>query len=214
MTATRIDDAQRQLDRFSERIGDRRPRSIAKLEELVGKEAADAFLAARGHKRPSVGDLAELERLRPLPAACYPATIEEHNTVGSSALVPCEGNAYSVPPGLIGVEVSVRHRLGTAGIEIMSAAGVLLASHYRENPGGGYVLRDPAHKAALEHLVLAAFTTDAPCRRKANRPPGDGARAEAAKLLAGFEDNEVVVSLAAYQSIVDDMARRDTVVLP
>lgn len=76
------------------------------------------------------------------------------------------------------------------------------------------MLRDPAHKAALEHLVLAAFTTDAPCRRKANRPPGDGARAEAAKLLAGFEDNEVVVSLAAYQSIVDDMARRDTVVLP
>ena len=45
-------------------------------------------------------------------------------------------------------------------------------------------------------------------------PPRRGARAEAAKLLAGFEDNEVVVSLAAYQSIVDDMARRDTVVLP
>jgi transposase len=210
MTATNIEEAQRHLDRFSERIGDRRPRSLAKLEELVGKEAAVTFLAARGRKRPSVGDLAELERLRPLPAACYPATIEEHNTVGPSALVPFEGNAYSVPPGLIGVEVSVRHRLGTAGIEIVSAAGILLASHYRETPGGGYVLRDPAHKTALEHVVLAAFTTDAPCRRKANRPPGDGARAEAAKLLSGFEDDEVVVSLAAYQSIVDDMATRDT----
>ena len=32
---------------------------------------------------------------------------------------------------------------------------------------------------------------------------------EAAKLLSGFEDDEVVVSLAAYQSIVDDMATRD-----
>jgi hypothetical protein len=206
MTATNLEDTQRQFDRFCERIADKRPRSVAKLEELVGKDAAVTFLAERGRRRPSVGDLAELERLRPLPAACYPATIEEHNTVGQSALVPFEGNAYSVPPGLIGAQVTVRHRLGTAGIEIVSAAGVLLASHYRQTPGGGYVLRDPAHKAALEHLVLAAFTTDAPCRRKANRPPGEQARAEAAKLLVGFEDDEVVVSLAAYQSIVDDMS--------
>jgi transposase len=208
MTATTIDDAQRQLDRFCERIGDRRPRSIAKLEELVGHEAAVPFLATRGRKRPSVGDLSQLERLGPLPAACYPATIEAHNTVGPSALVPFEGNAYSVPPGLIGVEVSARHRLGTAGVEIVSAAGVLLASHRRETPGGGYVVRDPAHKAALEHVVLAAFTTDAPCKRKANRAPGERARHEAAKLVAGFEDDEVVVSLAAYQSIVDDMTTR------
>jgi transposase len=208
MTATRIDDAQRQLDRFCERTGDGRPRSIAKLEELVGHEPAVAFLAERERKRPRVGDLAELERLRPLPTACYPASIEEHNRVGASALVPFEGNAYSVPPGLIGVEVTVRHRLGTAGIEIISAAGTLLASHDRKTPGGGYVVRDPAHKAALEHVVLAAFTTDPPCRRKANRPPGEGARAEAAKLLSGFEDDEVVVSLAAYQSIVEDMATR------
>ena len=209
MTATNIDDAQRQFDRFCERTGDCRPRSIAKLEELVGQEPAVTFLAERGRRRPRVEDLAGLERLAPLPAACYPATIEEHNSVGPSALVPFEGNAYSVPPGLIGAEVTVRHRLGAPGIEIVSAAGVLLASHYRETPGGGYVVRDPAHKAALEHLVLSAFTTDPPCRRKANRPPGEEARAEAAKLLAGFEDDEVVVSLAAYQSIVDDMATRE-----
>jgi transposase len=209
MTATTMAQAQEQLDRFSERIGDRRPRSIAKLEELVGKDAAGALAAKRGRRRPTVADLAELEGLGPLPASCYPATIEDHNTVGPSALVPFEGNAYSVPPGLIGVEVTVRHRLGTVGIEIVSKAGILLASHYRETPGGGYVVRDPVHKAALEHEVLAAFSTDAPCRRKANRPPGTSARAEAAKLLAGFEDDEVVVSLAAYQSLVDDMARRD-----
>jgi transposase len=210
MTATNIDDAQHQLDGFCERVGDKRPRSVAKLEELVGQEAAVRFLAERGRRRPSVGDLAELERLRPLPVACYPATIEEHNTVGPSALVPFEGNAYSVPPGLLGAQVIVRHRLGSAGIEIVSEAGALLASHERRTPGGGYVVRDPAHRAALEHIVLAEFTTDPPCRRKANRPPGEGARAEAAKLLAGFEDDEVVVSLAAYQSIVDDMSVHGT----
>jgi hypothetical protein len=206
MTARDIGEAQRQFDGFCERIGDHRPRSMARLEKMIGQEAAVAFLAARGAKRPRVRDLAELERLAPLPAACYPATIENHNTVGPSALVPFEGNTYSVPPGLVGAKVTVRHRLGTAGIEILSAGGVLLASHDRKTPGGGYVVRDPAHKLALEHVVLAAFSTDPPCRRKANRPPGEAARAEAAKLLSGLEDEEVVVSLAAYQSIVDDMA--------
>ena len=166
-------DAQSQLDRFCERIADRRPRPIAKLEELVGEEQAVQFLAARGRTRPTVGDLAELERLRPFPAACYPASLEATNTVGLRPSSPFEGNAYSVPHGLIGAEVTVRHRLGTAGIEIVSAAGILLASHQRETPGGGYVVRDPAHKTAFEHVVLAAFTTDPPCRRKANRPPGN-----------------------------------------
>ncbi|MGH9047696.1 MAG: IS21 family transposase [Acidimicrobiales bacterium] len=209
MTATTMEDAQAQLDRFCQRISDKRPRSIAKLEELVGQEAVVGFLAARGRRRPRVGDLADLERLRPLPAACYPATIERQASVGPSALVAFEGNAYSVLPGLLGAEVTVRHRLGTPGIEIVSASGTLLASHYREKPGGGYVVRDPAHKTALEHEVLAAFTMDPPCRRKANRPPGERARTEAAKLLGGFEDDEVVVSLAAYQSLVDDMATRE-----
>jgi len=209
MTALTMADAQVGFDRFCERTADKRPRSLSKLEALVGKDSAARLLAARGRRRPSVGDLAELERLRPLPAAPYPATVVEHNKVGPSALVPFEGNAYSVPPGLLGAEVIVRHRLGSAGIEIVSSAGVLLASHYRENPGGGYVVRDPAHKSALEHEVLAAFTTDPPCRRKANRPPGEASRTEAAKLLRCFEDDEVVVSLAAYQSLVEDMAERE-----
>jgi transposase len=207
MTAETMAQAQAQLDRFSERIGDRRPRPIAKLEELLGKEAAGAFLAQRGRRRPTVGDLSELEGLRPLPATCYPAMIEDHNKVGPSCLVPFEGNAYSVPPGLIGADVTVRHRLGTEGIEIISGAGILLASHYRETPGGGYVVRDPAHRSALEAEILAAFTADPPCRRKLNRPPGEAARAEAAKLLQRAEDKDVVVSLAAYQALVDDMAR-------
>jgi len=208
MSAQTMAEAQAGFDRFCERTADKRPRSLSKLEELVGKDGAASFLAARGRRRPSVGDLAELERLRPLPAAPYPATVVEHNKVGPSALVSFEGNAYSVPPGLIGAEVVVRHRLGSAGIEIVSSAGVLLVSHYRETPGGGYIVRDPAHRSALEHEVLAALSTDPPCRRKGNRPPGEASRAEAAKLLRCFEDDEVVVSLAAYQSLVEDMVER------
>jgi transposase len=205
MTAETMAQAQQQLDRFCERIADRRPRPFAKLEELVSTEGAKAKLQAAGRTRPTVADLAEAEVLRPLPASCYPAVIEATNSVDRSCLVPFEGNAYSVPSGLMGTQVTVRHRLGTASIEIVSASGLLLASHYREVPGGGYVVRDPAHKAALESEILAAFTTDPPCRRKANRPPGDQARAEATKLLRSLEDDDVVVSLAAYQALVDDM---------
>jgi transposase len=206
MTAATMAGAQDQLDGFCERIGDRRPRPMAKLEQILGDEAATRFLAKRGRRRPTVADLAEVESLRPLPAAAYPAMIEATNKVGPSGLVPFEGNTYSVTPGLIGAEVTLRHRLGTPGIEIVSGAGNLLASHYRHTPGGGYCVRDPAHRASLEHEVLASFSTTAPCRRKANRPPGDAARAEASKLLAGLEDDEVVVSLAAYQALVDDEA--------
>lgn len=208
MTAVTMADAQDQLDRFCARITDRRPRSVAKLEGLVGADAAGRFLERRGKRRPTVADLAELEDLRPLPAACYPATKEAENTVGPSCLVAFEGNTYSVPTGLRGAEVTVRHRLGTAGVEIVSKSGILLASHARQTPGGGYAVCDPAHRATLEREVLAAFSTDLPCRRKANRPPGDSARAEAQRLLATFEDDDVVVSLATYQAIVDDMAQR------
>jgi hypothetical protein len=56
-----------------------------------------------------------------------------------------------------------------------------------------------------------SWQPSAPRRRAGERPTGhtgEAARAEAAKLLAGFEDDEVVVSLAAYQALVDDMGRR------
>ncbi len=74
-------------------------------------------------------------------------------------------------------------------------------------PGGGFVVRDPAHKAALEQAVLAGFTDAPACKRKANRPPGERARAEASKLRETAEDREVVVSLETYVELVEDMAR-------
>lgn len=210
MTAVTMPEAQGQFDRFCERIGDRRPRPVAKLEALVGPDAAASLLVARRRERPTVGDLAELERLRPLPAACYPACVEAVNHVDASALVPFEGNAYSVPHALVGAEVTVRHRLGSGTVEVVSRGGIIVASHRRLTPGGGHVVRDPAHRAALEAEILAGFTTQAPCRRKANRPPGEAARAEAARLVGDAPGDEVVVSLAAYQAIVEETGRRGT----
>jgi transposase len=85
MTATNIDDAQHQLDRFCEHIGDRRPRSIAKLEELVGKEAAVTFLAARGRKRPSVGTWPSSKGCGPSPP---PATRRRSRSTTRSGPAP------------------------------------------------------------------------------------------------------------------------------
>jgi hypothetical protein len=53
--------------------------------------------------------------------------------------------------------------------------------------------------------VLSSFTTAKPCDRKGNHPPGEAARAEAAKLLASLGP-EVVVDLQAYARLVEDGA--------
>lgn len=205
MTAQTMAEAQRGFDRFCARIADRRERPMARLEAIAGADGAAELLARVGHRRPTVEDLACLEPLRPLPAAPYPAQITATATVDRSCLVSFEGNAYSVPVGLIGAQVSVTHRLGTLGLEVRSAAGALLASHPRHTPGAGYVVRDPLHRRALEKEVLSVFTTASPCKKKANRPPGETARAEAKRLLSAYEDKEVVVSLDTYQVLVDSM---------
>ena len=80
--------------------------------------------------------------------------------------------------------------------------GVLLAGHERLADGLGAVQRLPEHRQALESAVLAAFTTKRPCDRKANRPPGPEALAEAARLL-GAEGRDVVVDLARYAELVE-----------
>src|SRR5262249_26363663 len=110
-------EAQAKLDRFSERIGDRRRRGRATRAELA----------------PS-------ERPLALPALCYPATLEVERVVSAACLVSYEGNRYSVPPGLHGQRVSVRRRLGSEQIELVSAAGSLVARH-RLAPAGAGALR-------------------------------------------------------------------------
>ena len=206
MNATTMAEAQAQLDRFCEKIADRRARPVAKLEEVLGAEKAPAYLATRGLRRPTVGLLADFEGLLSLPAGPYPATVEVPRSVAPGARVNFEGNHYGLPPGFSGQVVTVRHRLGSGTVEVVSAGGVVLVSHARALPGAGRVVRAPADKAALEKAVLAQFSTAAPCRRKANRPPSSAARAEAAKVLSSHHDPDIVVDLAAYQRLVDEMA--------
>lgn len=189
MAATTMAEAQTDFDRWCARVGDRRRRPKVRLER-VGLPA---------DHRPTVGELAEAEPLGALPAVAYPATVTVERHVNAQALVAFRANRYSVPPGLVRHVVTVRWRLGAPGVEIVTEAGLVVATHRLAPAGAGQIVRDPAHRAALEAVVLEAFTTDPPCRRKANRPPGERAQAEAARLLAALDGHgDVVVDLAAY----------------
>ncbi len=191
MTATTMAQAQASLDQFCATVGDARPRPWPD-----GDQAG----------RTTVGALAQTEPLLGLPAAPYPATVEVCRRVGADATVAFRGNRYSVPPGLDGVELTVRHRLGTGTVEIHAPSGVLLVSHRLAVAGAGQLVRTPAHRAALEHLVLGAFTTARPCARKANHPPGPAALAAAARLL-GRAGGEPTVDLGRYAELADASAR-------
>jgi hypothetical protein len=81
----------------------------------------------------------------------------------------------------------------------------LLVSHRLAPAGAGAIVRTAAHHRALETVVLSQFTTARPCDRKANRPPGAAALAEAARLL-GPEGRDVVVDLSRYAELVEASA--------
>jgi transposase len=178
MTATGPEDAQRSLDAFCAGPGDARTRRT-----VAGPV--------------TVGALAEAEPLLALPAAPYPATLSVTRTVGDNAAVAFRGNSYSVPPGLSGSVLSLSHRLGTGTVQVASPAGGVLVIHRLAPAGAGALVRTAAHRDQLERVVLSAFTAERPCERKANRAPGQSARAEAAKLLSGL-GAEVVIDLARY----------------
>ena len=176
----------------------------ARVTDMADAQAKlDRFLATTGDARRrggrSVGEVARAERLAVLPAAPYPATVLATRRVGPSALVSYQGNRYSLPPGLEGAEVGVRHRLGQEELEIIAGSGAVIARHRMAAPGAGALVRTEIHRAALEEAVLGAFTTARPCRRKANRPPGEAALAAAGALRADVRDGaEVVVDLGMW----------------
>ena len=194
MTATTPEEAQVCLDRFCSTTGDARLRPPGRLVDPPEDGSRPQW--------PTVGELAEAEPLLGLPAAPYPATVEVTAPVATNASVAFRGNRYGVPPGLTGVELTLRHRLGTSSLEVISPAGHLLVSHRIAPRGAGAVVRTAEHRAALEAVVLSSFTTARPCDRKGNHPPGEAARAEAAKLLASLGP-EVVVDLETYARLVD-----------
>jgi len=177
--------AQDSLDGFSQRIGD-----------------------ARRRAGNTVGELADAEPLLPLPPMPYPAEGTLVRKVAANGLVSVWGNRYSVTPGVIGTEVSVCWRLGDPTFDVISSSGRLVASHRRVPRGQGRVVRLPEHTAALEKVVLAAFTSKRPCKPKPNRPPSAAALAIAADIGAGAtQHGEPVIDLAVYQRHIDQQNR-------
>jgi len=141
----------------------------------------DARRRVRDGQRATVGVLMAAEPLAPLPAVPFPAVIEDMRVVSAQALVSWHGNRYSVPPGHGGQQVTVRHQLGAVTLDVVTAAGTVLARHRREPDHAGAVVRDDGHVAALEKKVLAARGQAAgPCHRKERRPPSAAALAGAA----------------------------------
>jgi hypothetical protein len=182
LAAGGLAEAQASLDRFCATIGDARRRGDTTAAEL--------------------GDS---EPLLALPELAYPATTEVARIVAANALVSVDGNRYSAPPALVGVEVKVRRRLGSDELVVISPAGSIVATHQVAPRGVGRIVRLPQHTAALENVVLAAFTTDRPCPTKVNRPPSGAAVAIAAE-IGGDDGASPVIDLSVYQRHID---RRD-----
>ena len=195
MTATTPEEAQVALDRFWATTGDARLRPPGRYAEPG--ELADGVRPSW----PTVGELAENEVLMGLPPTAYPATVEVTRTVDDRASVAFRGNRYSVNPGMGGVELTLRHRLGTTTLEIVTPAGAQLVSHHLAPPGAGSMVRTPEHRGALEKVVLGQFSTARPCDRKANKPPGAEALAERAKIM-GREGATPTVDLDQMAEII------------
>jgi len=169
-------EAQASLDRFCCQVGDQRERGDSTIKQL-----------------------GTAEHLQALPSMPYPAMIEDDRGVSPSALVSFDGNNYSVPAAFIGQEVKVRLRLGADSFEIVSATDAIIATHRRSPKGKGLTIRTTEHRNALEELVLQGFSTDRPCKRKANRPPTDEAMSLAAALRGQQPVLADVLDLADYQ---------------
>jgi hypothetical protein len=117
MTATTMADAQVSMDHFWSTTGDARLRPPGRYlnpEELREQEGRPTW--------PTVGELAAAEELMALPSVPYPATIEVQRVVDDKASVAFRGNRYSVPPGMGGAELTLRHRLGTGSLEVPQAS--------------------------------------------------------------------------------------------
>jgi len=158
--------AQALLDRFCERVTDRRKR--------IGQDG----------NRCTVADLAAAERLRPVPKTPPIAVITVTRKATAQALVHYRGNRYSLPPQLAGCTVMVTHRAGGTTLAVVTGNGVTVAVHPRRADGTGATERTDTHVTALNTAAMAASTSVAPHRSKQRIPPGPDARAAAQALRA------------------------------
>jgi transposase len=183
-----------------------RTAKAASMQEA--QQSLDAFTIGvsdrRGRRGSTVGELGTSEPLRALPVRAFPAEIVVDRVCSRSALVAFETNHYSVPPGYASQPLTVRARVDEPHLRILTTTGIKVATHRRAPAGAGQTVRTSEHQVALERAVLDAFTTQTSCRSKINRPPGDGALAELAK-LHGQPPGAVapVVSLTDYAALAE-----------
>jgi len=179
--AATMREAQQSLDTFTLNISDR-----------------------RGRRGSTVGEVGAAEPLRALPALAFPAEIVVDRVCSRSALVLFETNKYSVPPGYAGQPLVLRARVGEPHLQILTTTAIKIATHRRAPTGAQQTIRSTEHAVQLERAVLDAFTTQTTCRSKINRPPGDGALAELAK-LHGQPPGKVtpVASLSDYAKLAE-----------
>jgi hypothetical protein len=83
------------------------------------------------------------------------------------------------------------------------APGGLGGVHRLAPRGAQQTIRLAEHTAALENVVLDAFNTDKPCRRKVNRPPSDAALALAAELVGDQAAADPVIDLGIYRRLTE-----------
>ncbi|WP_306971527.1 IS21 family transposase [Streptomyces canus] len=162
----------------------------------------------------TVSELAAAESLLALPTLPFPAELEVVRTVSPQALVSFEGNFYSVPPGMPGSQVTVRHRLGEDYLHIVTAGRAVVARHEIAPRGAGRKVRDAGHVIALERAVLAQVSDRAPCKTKTRRPLSPAALAEAERLreqeTASGSAARVVINLDTYAAVADRLRTAPT----
>jgi transposase len=189
-------------------IGGRWWRTAKATSMLQAQQSLDTFTInvsdRRGRQGSTVGELGASEPLRKLPGLPFPAEITVERVASRSALVAFEANHYSVPPGYAGQRLTVRARVGEPHLRIVTQTGVKVATHRRASAGSGQTVRSAEHAGQLQTAVLAAFTTQTSCKRKVNRPPGDGALAELAKLHGQADSQSAAVrSLDDYAALAE-----------
>ena len=172
------------------------------------QDSLDVFCETTGDARrrgeTTVGELGDTEALLPLPQAPHPAEGALVRKVAPNGLVSVWGNRYSVSPGVIGTQVTVRWRLGDTAFDVVSASGRLVATHRKVPRGQGRMIRLPEHTEALEKVVLANFTTARPPKPKPNRPPSAAALAIAAGIGGDVVQHvDPVIDLSVYQRHID-----------
>ena len=146
------------------------------------QDSLDGFCTSVGDARrraeATVGELADTEPLLPLPAMPYPAEGTLVRKVAANGLVSVWGNRYSVPPSVVGSEVTVRWRLGDPRFGVVSASGRLVATHRKVPRGQGRGGSPPrAHQSPAKSRVGSVHHSPAPQTETEPAPIGSSASA-------------------------------------